>query len=89
MRKIGNFARQFNVPWGVKYLNDNEILIANRESNRIQQVNVQTGTAVKTFSGELDEAKGELSNPIDVCPDEQHRIVETEYGTDIIIGYRS
>ena len=81
LRKIGSRgenAGQFNVPWGVKYLNDNEILIADRGNHRIQQVNVQTGTVVKSF-GKYGAGKGEFFNTIDVCLDEQHCIVVTEY----------
>ena len=86
LRKIGSQgenAGQFNYPLGVKYLNDNEILIADRGNHRIQQVNVQTGTAVKSF-GKYGAAKGEFSSPVDVCRDEQHRIVVTEFGNDRI-----
>ena len=83
LRKIGSKGGnvgQFDYPWGVTYLNDNEILVA---GNDIQQVDVQTGTVVKTF-GKYGKAKGEFSNPADVCLDEQHRIVVTEYGNDRI-----
>ena len=82
LKKIGNQgenARQFDHPWGVTYLNDNEILIADQGNNRIQQVNFQTGTAVKSF-GKKGKAKGEFLYPLDVCLDEQHRIVVTEWG---------
>ena len=82
LRKIGSPFRnigQFGHPAGVTYLNDNEILIADEFNHRIQQVDVQTGTVVKTF-GKLGEAKGEFSVPLDVCLDEQHRIVVTEWG---------
>ena len=72
------FAYFINHPWGVTYLNDNEILVADQWNHRIQQVNVQTGTAVKSF-GKYGAAKGQFSSPIDVCLDEQHRIVVTEY----------
>ena len=81
LRKIGSQgenAGQFNLPFGVKYLNDNEILIADYGNNRIQQINVQSGTAVKSF-GKYGKAKGEFSNPIDVCLDEQHRIIVTDF----------
>ena len=82
LRKIGSQggnAGQFHHPWGVTYLNDNEILIADQGNQRIQQIDVQTGTVVKTF-GKYGASKGEFSFPIDVCLDEQHRIVVTEFG---------
>ena len=86
LRKIGRQgqkAGQFHHPTGVTYLNDNEILIADTGNNRIQHVDVQTGTFVKSF-GEYGAAKGEFYHPIDVCLDEQHRIVVTEYGNNRI-----
>ena len=86
LRKIGSHgehAGQFNHLRGVKYLNDNEILIADERNHRIQQVNVQTGTAVKSF-GKYGKARGEFSSPIDVCLDEQHRIVVTEFDNERI-----
>jgi len=46
-------------PWGVTYLNDNEILVADELNHRIQQVDVQTGTVVKSF-GKHGKAKGEF-----------------------------
>ena len=80
LRKIGSRGRnagQFDHPWGVTYISDNEILIADAANHRIQQVDVQTGTVVKSF-GKFGASKGEFSNPVDVCLDEQHRIVVTE-----------
>ena len=76
-RKNGSFgenAGQFRYPFGVTYLNDNEILVADQMNDRIQQVDVQTGTVVTS-----GKAKGEFSHPVDVCLDEQQRIVVTEY----------
>ena len=81
LRKIGSRgqkAGQFYLPYGVTYLNDNEILIADAANNRIQHFDVQTGTFVKSFR-KHGAAKGEFYHPVDVCLDEQHRIVVTEY----------
>ena len=86
LRKIGCQGRnagQFNYPEGVTYLNDNEILIADTENNRIQHVDVQTGTVVTRF-GKRGTTKGEFVFPYDVCLDEQHRIVVTEFGNNRI-----
>ena len=82
LRKIGSQGEnvgQFQHPWGVTYLNDNEILIVDQWNHRIQQVNVQTGTVVKSF-GKYGASKGEFSNPVYVCLDDQHRIVVTDCG---------
>ena len=73
----GGNAGQFYRPEGVTYINDNEILIADVGNNRIQHVDVQTGTFVKSF-GKYGAAKGQFSQPVDVCLDEQQRIVVTE-----------
>ena len=81
LRKIGSQgqkAGQFYQPTGVAYLNDNEILIADAGNNRIQHVDVQTGTFVKSL-GKYGAAKGEFAYPFDACLDEQHRIVVTEF----------
>ncbi|XP_078344147.1 E3 ubiquitin-protein ligase TRIM45-like [Oculina patagonica] len=81
LRKIGSRgedAGQFDHPWGVTYLNDNEVLIADAGNNRIQQLDVQTGTVVKSL-GKRGAAKGQLDGPVDVCLDELHHIVVTEY----------
>ena len=81
VRKIGSQgenAGQFDHPEGVTYLNDNEILIADAGNNRIQHVDVQTGSFVKSF-GKCGAAKGEFFLPCDVILNEQQRIVVTDY----------
>ena len=86
LRKIGSQgrnARQLNRPWGISYLNDNEILIADACNHRIKQVNVQKGNFVTSF-GKRNTAKGKFGFPVDVCLDEEHRIVVTEFGSQRI-----
>ena len=86
LRTIGSHrenAGPFNHPWGVTYLNDDEILIADQWNHRIQQIDVQTGTVVKSF-GNVAKGKGEFSRPVDVCLDKQNRIVVTELNNDRI-----
>ena len=83
----GNNAGQFSCPSGVTYLNDDEILIADAGNNRIQQVDVQTGTVVKSF-GKYGGAKGQFRFPIDVCLDEERHIVVTEYRNRIQVMSR-
>ena len=75
LRKIGEI---FKDPFGVTYLNDDEILIADKKNHRIKQINIQTGTVVKTF-GREGEGTGEFFYPTDVCLDEERRIVVTEF----------
>ena len=59
------------------YLNDDEILIADTNNGRIQQINIQTGTVMKTL-GKMGVGIGEFYHPTDVCLDEERRMVVTE-----------
>nr|XP_058942515.1 E3 ubiquitin-protein ligase TRIM71-like [Pocillopora verrucosa] len=82
LRKIGAKG-EFKDPFGVTYLNDDEILIADTNNNSIQQINIQTGTVVKTL---VKKGVGirEFNHPIDVCLDEERRIVVTEISSNRI-----
>ena len=75
LRKIG-VKGQFKDPFRVTYLNDDEILIADKGNSRIQQINIQTGTVVKTLG---KAGAGEFCCPFDVCLDKERRIFVTEY----------
>ncbi|CAH3162957.1 unnamed protein product [Pocillopora meandrina] len=75
LRKIG-VKGQFKDPCGVTYLNDDEILITDTVNSRIQQINIQTGTVVKTLG---KASVGEVYRPLDVCLDKERRIVVTEF----------
>ena len=80
MRKIGSkrsHTGQFQFPNGISFLNDNEVLIVDLGNCRIQRVNIQTGTVVKSF-GKEGRQKGELSNPVDVTVNDEGHIVVTE-----------
>ncbi|CAH3161694.1 unnamed protein product, partial [Pocillopora meandrina] len=80
--KIGSQGEeqgQFEQPKGVSYLNDKEILVADFGNDRIQHIDIQTGTVLKSF-GQLGSGKGELNGPYDVCLDDEERIVVTECG---------
>ena len=80
LRKLGGEGAnsgQFSSPSGVSFVNDNEILIADQGNHRIQHINIQTGTVMKSF-GKYDLGKSEFKNPIDVCLDDEGRIVVTE-----------
>ena len=62
VRKIGskgNNTGQFQYPNGISFLNDNEVLIADYGNCRIQRLNIQTGTVVKSF-GKKGMEKGEF-----------------------------
>ena len=80
LRKIkseGSNTGQFKYPDRISFLNDNEVLIADYGNCRIQRLNIQTGTVVKSF-GKFGKGKGELSDPVDVTVNDEGRIVVTE-----------
>ena len=54
-------------------------LIADLKNCRIQRLNIQTGTVVKSF-GKEGRQKGEFGGPVDVTVDDEERIVVTEWG---------
>ena len=86
MRKIGSkrsHTGQFQYPNGISFLNDNEVHIADLKNCRIQRLNIQTGTVVKSFGKEGRE-KGEFGGPVDVTLDDEERIVVTEWGNNRI-----
>ena len=80
LRKIGNKGSnsgQFKYPAGVSFLNDNQILIVDELNHRIQRINFQTRTVLKSF-GKRGVGKNEFMNPVDVCLDDEERIVITD-----------
>ena len=86
MRKIGSkrsHTGQFQCPNGISFLNDNEVHIADLKNCRIQRLNIQTGTVVKSFGKESRE-KGEFGGPVDVTLDDEERVVVTEWGNNRI-----
>ena len=86
VRKLGcrgTNPGQLNIPSGVTYLNDDEILVADELNHRIQQFNVQTGNFVKSF-GKEGTGEGEFQNPASVCVDDEGRVVVAEFGNNRI-----
>ena len=79
--KEGTDPGQFKYPNGVLFLNDNEILIADELNNRIQCINIQTGTVVKIF-GKKGNRKGHFMTPLSICLDDTERIVVTEFSNN-------
>ena len=89
LRKIcglGTNSDQFLYPKGLSFLNDNEILLADCGNLRIQQLNIKTGTFVKTFGklGKIGAGKGEFQYPTDVSLDDEGRIVVVELSNNRI-----
>ena len=79
----GSNTGQFQYPDGISFLNVNEVLIADYSNNRIQRLNIQTGTVTKSY-GKKGKEKGEFGRPINVTVDDKERIVVTERGNDRI-----
>ena len=77
IKSVGSNTGQFKYPDRISFLNDNEVLIADFGNCRIQRLNIQTGTIVKSF-GKFGKGKGELSNPIDVTVNDEGSLVVTE-----------
>ena len=75
--KEGTDPGQFKCPTGVLLLNDHEVLVADALNNRIQHINIQTGTVLKTF-GKKGERKGYFMAPCSVHLDHSERFVVTE-----------
>jgi len=86
LRKIGGLGRksgQFQHPQGLFFFSNDEVLIADNGNHRIQHLNIETGTVVKTF-GKCGAGKGEFQSPRDVCMDDEGRIVVAEWGNNRI-----
>ena len=79
--KEGTHPGQFKYPYDVLFLNNNELLIADQANNRIQHINIQTGSVVKTF-GKKGDRKGHFHNPLSICLDDTERIVVSEFSNN-------
>ena len=79
--KEGTHPGQFKYPYDVLFLNNNELLIADQSNNRIQHINIQTGSVVKTF-GKKGEGKGHFKTPLSICLDDTERIVVSEFSNN-------
>ena len=75
--KEGTDPGQFKCPTGVLLLNDHEVLVADALNNRIQHINIQTGTVLKTF-GKKGEGKGHFMVPYSVHLDHANCLIVTE-----------
>ncbi|XP_022801950.1 tripartite motif-containing protein 3-like [Stylophora pistillata] len=81
LEKIGSKGRktgQFHYPKGISFLNEDEVIIADQGNDRLQRLNIQTRTVVKSF-GKCGKEKGEFMAPQYVTVDDEDRIVVTEF----------
>ena len=75
--KKGVDPGQFKHPTGVSFLNDHEVLVTDGSNDRIQHINIQTGTVLKTF-GKKGEGKGHFMVPYSVHLDHANCLIVTE-----------
>ena len=79
VRNLGSYGDkdgQLKNPVDVKFVNDDEILVADECNHRIQQLNVQTGNFVKSF-GKQGSGDGEFKIPTSVCISSDGRFMTT------------
>ena len=62
----GENEGQFNNPSCIIFINDDDVLVADTENYRIQQLNVKTGNFVKNF-GKEGTGNGQFLCLFDVC----------------------
>ena len=86
VRKLGCYGKnpgQLDRPAGVRFMNDDEILVADDDNHRIQQFNVQIGNFVKSV-GKEGKGDGEFKNPEGICMDGAENVVVADYGNNRI-----
>ena len=80
VRKIGSQGKepgQFEEPKCVSYLNEKEILVGDFRNSSIQQIDIQSGTVVKSFR---KCGSREFKFPHNVCLDDEEHIVVSDWG---------
>ena len=82
MRKLGCKGEnpgQLNCPTDVKFINDDQILVADELNHRVQQFNVHSEQNFVNSFGRLGTGVGNFKNPGSVCMDDEGRIMVTDY----------
>ena len=77
LRELGSYGKnegQLNNPSSIIFINDDELLVADTENHRIQQLNIKTGNFIKSFGNE-GTGNGEFTNPFGVCMNDSGHIV--------------
>ena len=90
--KEAKYVRQFGhrgynpgelrCPVDVTFMNDDEILVAERGNHRIQQFNVNTGKYVNGIFGRKGTGEAEFQDPSSICMDDQGHFVVAEYNNN-------
>ena len=68
-------------PDDVKFINDDEILVADHSGHRLQQFNLHSEKLLNTF-GRSGTGMGEFKHPISVCMDGKGNIIVAEYSNN-------
>ena len=87
--KVNNIVRQVGGgkaghligPDDVKFINDDEILVADHSGHRLQQFNLHSEKLLNTF-GRSGTGMGEFKHPISVCMDGKGNIIVAEYSNN-------
>ena len=82
VRKLGCKGEnpgQLNCPTDVKFINDDQILVADEFNHRVQQFNVHSEQNFVNSFGRLGTGVGNFKNPGSVCMDDEGRIMVTDY----------
>jgi len=89
--KEGKYVRQFGHrgenpgelkgPVDVTFMNDDEILVAEEDNDRIQQFNVNTGNYVKIL-GREGTGEAVFEEPSSICMEDQGHFVVAEFGNN-------
>jgi len=77
----GKNPGELDYPVDVTFMNDDEILVAERDNHRIQQFNVNTGNCVEIF-GRKGTGEAEFQDPSSICMDDQGHFVVAEFGNN-------
>ena len=75
----GENPGQLNRPVDVKFINDDEILVADEWNHRVQQFNVHSEQNFLNSFGRLGTGDGNFKNPSTVCMDDEGRIIVADY----------
>ena len=86
LRQIGCKGKRpgkLNGPDGVTFISDDEILVADKDNQRIQQFNVHSGTLVNVF-GQLGTGYGEFKCPVSVRMNGRGHVIVVDYGNNCV-----
>ena len=82
VRQLGSKGEnpgQLRSPTGVKFINDDEILVADQLNHRVQQFNVHSAQNFVHSFGRQGTGDGNFKNPVGVCMDDEGRIIVADY----------